>query len=131
MPTDEAEPRRFPRIEKPSFDTPESEQATERRAHPRYQYQVAVGILGLRPRSGVTADISRGGVKVGLADPVSDSAKGQQCGLRFLDAGEELRPHYVVGTVRRVEATEEGCFVGIEFDAPLEALELSDRPSLS
>ncbi len=124
MPKDEAGQRRFERIGEPSFEPPESEQAAERRVYPRHEYQVDVGILGLYPTSGVTLDISRGGVKIGLAEPVSDAAKGQQCAIRFLDAGEELWPHYVVGTVRRVKATEEGCLVGIEFDAPLEVLEL-------
>ncbi len=129
---DEAEQRRFERIGEPSFEPPESEQAAERRVYPRHQYQVDVGIsglyvgiLGLYPTSGVTLDISLGGVKISLTEPVSDAAKGQPCAVRFLDAGEELRPHYVLGTVRRVEATKEGCVVGIEFDAPLEALELS------
>ena len=84
----------------------------------------------MRPKSGATVNISRGGVKVSFAEPVPGSRKGQVCGLRFLDAGEELRPHYVVGTVRRVEATEEGCLVAIKFDAPLEVLKVSHRPSL-
>ena len=101
----------------------------EQRVHPRHDYQVAVGILWLHPTTGVTLDISRSGVKVGLAEPVPDSAKGQRCGIRFLDAGEELRPHYVVGTVQRVETGSEGSFVAIQFVTPLEILDLEDQPA--
>ncbi len=129
MPTDKAERRSFPRVDEPSFDTPTHEQAAEQRAHRRYEYRVAVGILGSWPQSGTTLNISRGGVKVGFAEPVPGPRKGQWCAVRFLDAGDELRPHYMVGTVRRVEVTEEGCLVAIKFDAPLELLKVPHRPS--
>ena len=124
MPMDEAEQGRLERIGEPSFETPESEQAAERRAYPRHEYRVdVVWMFGLDPTGGVTLNMSQGGAKVSLAAPVSAAAEGHTCGIRFLDAGEELGPHYVVGTVRRVETTNEGCLVAIEFDSPLEVLE--------
>ena len=90
--------KRFERIGEPSFETPESEQAPERRAYPRHEYRVdVVWMFGLDPTGGVTLDISAGGVLISLAAPVSDAAEGHTCGVHFLNAGEELRPHYVVG----------------------------------
>ncbi len=126
MPMDEEDQGRFERIGEPSLETPQSEQAAERRVSQRHEYRGAVvWMMGSYPTSGVTLDTSLHGVKVSLKTPLSDAAKGLRCGVGFLDAVEGSRPHYAVGTVRRVEATKEGCFVGIEFDSPLEALELS------
>ena len=125
MPMDEADQTRSKKIGEGALETPESDQVAERRAYPRHKYRVdVVWMFGLDPTGGVTLDVSRGGVLVRLAAPVSDTAEGHTCGVRFLNAGAELKPHYVVGTVRRLEATEEGCLVGIEFNAPLEVLGL-------
>ena len=104
--------------------TANSEVGAEQRVHPRHEYQIAVGIMGLLPTSGVTVDISRGGVKVGLPERVPENILGETVAVRFLNVGDEVKPHYMVGTVRRVEATEQGCFVGIKFVAPLEVVDL-------
>ena len=106
-----------------------SEARAEQRLFPRYDYQVDVGILGYHPRSGVTVDISRGGVKVTIDEPVDNTARGETCLVRFLNAGAELRPHSALGIVRRVETDEEHCVLGIQFVTPLEVLKVADEAS--
>ena len=103
-----------------------SEARAEQRLFPRYDYQVDVGILGYHPRSGVTVDISRGGVKVTIDEPVGNTARGETCLVSFLNAGAEFRPHSALGIVRRVEADEEHCVLAIQFVTPLEVLDVSD-----
>ena len=109
----------------------DSESRAERRLFPRHDYDchVDVGILGHHPTNGVTVDISRGGVKVSIDEPVGNTARGETCGVRFLNAAEELRPHYAVGIVRRVESDAERCVLAIQFTNPLAVLEVSDEAS--
>ena len=102
---------------------------TDRRAYPRCEFppeesqRVTVGPLGFRRTNGVVVNISRGGVKVRLDRMVFGEGQGEECLLRFLDAGEELRPHTVIGIVRNVnEDRTERPFFTIEFGQPLELL---------
>ena len=111
---------------------------TERRAYPRFEFpreesqRVTVGPLGFRLTNGVVVNISRGGVKVRLDRMVFGEGQGEECLLRFLDAGEELRPHSVVGIVRNVsEDGTERPFVTIEFEQPLELLGLEEGKVLT
>lgn len=99
---------------------------TERRIHPRHDVRVAVGILGMYPTSGITVDISRGGVKVAAEERIDPAARGETCGVRFLDAGEAIAPDYVLGVVLRVEEDNGGSAVAIQFATPLEVLEVAE-----
>jgi len=106
---------------------------TERRAHPRFEFppeesqRVTVGPLGFRLTNGAVVNISRGGVKVRLDRMIFAEGQGEECLLRFLDPGEELRPHTVIGIVRNVneDGTERPLFT-IEFGQPLELLGLDE-----
>ena len=110
---------------------------TERRAYPRFEFplhdeqRVTVGALGSRPTNGVVVNISRGGVKVRLDRMVFGKRRGpERFALNFLNAGEKLRPHSVMGIVRNVsEGETERPFVAIEFVEPLEILDLTRRRS--
>ena len=111
---------------------------TERRGYPRFEFplhdeqRVTVGSFGSGPTTnGVVVNISRGGVKVRLDRMVLKRRQGTQwCLLRFLDAGEKLRPHSLIGIVRNVGEDEtERPFATIEFGQPLELLDLTQRRS--
>ena len=110
---------------------------TERRAYPRFilrpkaRLRVTVGALGSRPTNGVVVNISRGGVKVRLDRMVFGKRRGlERFALNFLNAGEKLRPHSVMGIVRNVsEGETERPFVAIEFVQPLEILDLMRQRS--
>lgn len=87
-----------------------------------------VSILGLPdPKTGASVDISMGGIKVDLAEELGEDLDGEPCAVRFLNAGEELLPHYVVGTVRRVESYKQGSLLAVEFARPLDLLDLGAR----
>ncbi len=104
---------------------------TERRAYPRVELRpkdwlrVTVGPLRFKLTQGFVLNISRGGIKVRLSHMVFRGEHGgEECLVRFLDAGEKIRPHSSIGIVRSVgdEQTERP-FVTIEFVPPLELLD--------
>ena len=99
----------------------------DRRNYPRHRYQAPVAIRGLNPGAGVTTDISRGGVRVLVAGWVSDDAEGHACAVRFMGPGDEVKPGYAGGVVRRVRASAGSCEVGIAFDNPLRVLSLDSN----
>ncbi len=87
----------------------------DRRVYPRHPYQAPVAIRGFNPGAGVTADISRSGVRVFVAGWVSEDAEGHPCAVRFMGPGDEVRPAYAGGVVRRVRAAAGTCEVSIVF----------------
>ena len=108
--------------------TPESlsRESSERRGYPRHRYQAPVAISGFDPGAGVTADISRSGVRVFVAGWVSEDAEGHACAVRFMGPGDDVKPAYAGGTVRRVRAVAGRCEVGISFNDPLRVLRLAN-----
>jgi len=97
----------------------------DRREYPRHHYQAPVAIRGLNPGAGVTADISRSGVRVFVGGWVSEDAEGHPCGVRFMAPGDVVKPVYAAGVVRRVRAVAGSCEVGIVFDDPLRVLSVA------
>ncbi len=97
----------------------------DRRDYPRHRYQAPVAIRGLNPGAGVTTDISRGGVRVLLAGWVSEDAEGHVCAVRFMGSGDDVKPVYAVGAVRRVRAVAGSSEVSIVFDDPLRVLSVA------
>ncbi len=94
----------------------------DRRGYPRRGYQAPVAIRGLKPGAGVTADISHSGVRVFVAGWVSEDAEGHACAVRFMGPGDDVKPVYAPGVVRRVRAAASTCEVSIAFDDPLRVL---------
>jgi len=69
--------------------------------------------------SGITLNLSRGGM---LAQIEQGILRHGRYLIRFLGAGQSLRPEIMWGRVRRSRAADSGWEVGIEFDTPLEIL---------
>lgn len=70
---------------------------------------------------GITVDLSRGGALVRVQRPV---AEGSRCVLHVPGGEEKLGRNLIYGTVRRALEKPEGFLVAVEFDTPLERLEL-------
>ncbi len=102
-------------------------ESRDRRDYPRHLYQAPVAITGLAPGAGVTTDISRSGVRVLIAGWVSEDAEGHPCAVRFMGLGDQVKPEYAGGVVRRVCAAAGTCEVSIAFDKPLRVLNLSSH----
>lgn len=71
------------------------------------------------PISGITLNLSRGGM---LAQIEQGALRHGRYLIRFLGAGQNVRPEIVWGRVRRSRTAAAGWEVGIEFDSPLEIL---------
>ena len=99
------------------------EDYTERRRDLRVEVyldklQVAVGVLGFEPTSGVVMNISRGGVKVCLERDVLKPLLGHDCLIRF-DSQYRVSEKSKLGKLLRMEAHGE---CAIEFAESLEVL---------
>jgi hypothetical protein len=101
----------------------------DRRVYPRHRYQAPVAIRGLNPGAGVTADISRSGVRVFMAGWVSEDAEGHPCAVRFMGPGDEVKPVYAGGVVRRVRTAAGSSEISIVFDDPLRVLSVANEAS--
>jgi len=99
----------------------------DRRTYPRVELAFAlslaieVGLSGSVTAEGVTINISRGGMLAAIDRSLP--LRGR-CSVRFLDAGETVKPAQTTGFVRRVTPREDGYLVGIQFDEPLESLDV-------
>ncbi len=107
------------------------ESAVERRAFLRVEVrlenlQVTVGVFGFEATTGVVLNVSRGGLKVALSREISELLVGYDCLVRFVDPEDRVNPEVKVGKLRRMEAAAE---YAIEFDSPLEDLNMSNDPS--
>ena len=107
-----------------------SEDHDERRRYLRFEVrlqklQVTVGVIGFELATGVVLNVSRGGLKVALGREISKLLVGEECVVRFLDPGDRVSPEVQVGKLRRMEASGE---YAIEFDSPLEVLNVSGDP---
>jgi hypothetical protein len=71
------------------------------------------------PISGITLNLCRGGM---LAQIEQGTLRHGRYLIRFLGAGENVRPEIMWGRVRRSRAADGTWQVGIEFDSPLERL---------
>lgn len=117
------------------------------RLSPSSRLNVLVAAAGTGTLPGRVIDISRGGARIVLDDQASGSPghafgspgrasrspgrasgspggpsgsqEGTECFVRLLDAGEELRPHGVAGTVRRHVDEAGSAQVAVEFREPL------------
>ena len=106
---------------------------SERRAFLRVEVrlenlQVTVGVIGFTATTGVVLDVSRGGVKVALSHEISEQMGGYDCLVRFVDLEDRVKPKVNVGKLRRMEAPAE---YAIEFDSPLEVLNMGSDPESS
>jgi hypothetical protein len=106
------------------------EQSPNRRAHSRlsagYPIQLQPPYNGFSnsdltqlPISGITLNLCRGGM---LAQIDQGTLRHGRYLIRFLGAGENVRPEIMWGRVRRSRAADGTWEVGIEFDSPLERL---------
>lgn len=112
-------------------------QIPDRRGFPRINSQYRL-MIAMQPTDGdveappgpmdaFTRDVSRSGVG---AVTSHSAPKHSRCLVRFFDAAGSVFPDLTWGVVRRVEERSDGFLVGIEFDTPLEALEIP-APSIS
>ena len=98
---------------------------TERRAWPRVNagfslaLAIEVGVSGSTTAGGTTINISRGGMLAAVDRMLP--LRGR-CTIRFIDAGDKIRPAETSGQILRVTAREGDYLVGIAFDTPLETL---------
>ncbi len=69
--------------------------------------------------SGVTLDMSRGGVLARLDAPIH---AGAVCNVFFRDCGDQVRPCYVAGRVIRCEEIDGAFRIAVTFEEPLLAL---------
>ena len=107
-----------------------SEDHVERRRYLRFKVrlqklQVTVAFLGFELATGVVLNVSRGGLKVALSRELSKLLVGHDCLVRFLDPEDRVSPEAKVGKLRRMEAGGE---YAIEFDSPLEVLNVGSDP---
>ncbi len=105
---------------------PSGEFVVERRAFLRVEVrlenlQVAVGVVGFEATTGVVLNVSRGGLKVVLSREISELLVGYDCLVRFVDPEDRVSPKVTVGKLRRMESAAE---YAIEFDSPLEVLNM-------
>ncbi len=113
------------------IELPQSgESAVERRSYLRVEVrledlQVTVGVLGFEATKGVVLNVSRSGLKVALSREISELLVGSDCLVRFVDLEDRVNPVVKVGKLRRMEADAE---YAIEFDSPLEDLNMSNDP---
>ena len=70
-------------------------------------------------------NVSRGGLKVALSREISELFVGYDCLVRFVDREDRVNPEVTVGKLRRMEAATE---YAIEFDSPLEVLNIGSDP---
>jgi len=73
---------------------------------------------------GTTLDVGRGGALARVQRPVTE---GSRCVLHVPGGEPELGRTLIYATVRRVSEEPEGFLVAVEFDTPLETLEIDDR----
>ncbi len=71
------------------------------------------------PISGITLNLSRGGMLIQIDQGVLRHGRYL---VRFLGAGQNVRPEIIWGRVRRSRSADNGWEVGVEFDSPLELL---------
>ena len=88
--------------------------------------QVTVGAVGFEAMKGVVLNVSRGGLKVALNCEISDLLVGSDCLVCFVDLEDRVNAVVKVGKLRRMEVDGE---YAIEFDSPLEDLNMSIDPS--
>ena len=99
----------------------------ERRAYPRLGVAfelvlaIEVGLGGSTNAAGVTVNISRSGMLAAIDYRLPLRA---HCSIRFLDADGRVEPAETAGLVRRVKPRKNDYLVGVEFDEPLERLEV-------
>ena len=107
------------------------ESAVERRSYLRVEVRleylaVTVGVLGFEATKGGVLNVSRSGLKVALSREISELLVGSDCLVRFVDLEDRVNPMVNVGKLRRMEADAE---YAIEFESPLEALNMGGDPS--
>ena len=113
------------------IELPQSgESAVERRSFLRVEVrlenlQVTIGVLGFEATTGVVLNVGRGGLKVALGREISELLVGYDCLVRFVDPEDRVSPKVTVGKLRRMEAAAE---YAIEFDSPLEVLNMGSDP---
>ena len=71
--------------------------------------------------TGEMINVGKGGV---LAQVDHDLTEGTLCTVRFFDADDDSLTYEARGSIRRSQTTDEGALVGIEFEAPIEALHI-------
>lgn len=71
--------------------------------------------------SGITADMSRGGLAAWVGDAIP---AGSRCLVRFLNSRGRVQPDTVMANVRRAARDTDGSLIGVEFDQPLETFKL-------
>jgi CheY-like chemotaxis protein len=78
--------------------------------------------------SGLSTNVSRGGMSAWVGQEIADHT---ECIVRFFNSRGRLKPELAWGTIRRVDARQDGFVVGVEFDVPLEFLRLTEgsRPA--
>ena len=111
---------------------PQSGESTaERRGYLRFEVhldklQVTVGVLGSEPTTGVVVNVSRGGMKVCLVERgIPESMVGDECLVRFIEAGGRVNPEVMLGKLLRMEADGQ---YAIEFASPLEVVNMGNDP---
>ncbi len=114
----------------------EDEDAAKQRVHPRVDVAFQVNIeapLQLGGQEvmrlelhGIAIDISRGGVLVRVDQ---DVILGARCEVCFPEATGQIEPNTTSGKVCRSEAHGEVFHLAIEFDAPLEGLQVANLAS--
>ena len=87
--------------------------------------QVTVGVIGFEATPGVVLNISRGGMKVSLEHEIPKPLLGSDCLVRFDDLEDRVNPKANLGKLLRMEAVGQ---YAIEFDSPLEALNMGSDP---
>lgn len=110
-------------------------QGKERRRHPRHEaaleLSIEVELYGFHGdvepffASGLTVNISRGGLLACVDAPVTD---GSVCKVFFHDTAGQVQPRHVAALVVRCSEREDGTFlVAAEFEQPLSRLRI-ERP---
>ena len=110
---DQAERRRYPRIQSELLVNLEVKFSTSRSA------------LAWSTLTGVTKDVSRGGLLLYVNE---EMAVGTECAVRFLVPPHQILPPITSGIVLRAEPRQSGTEIAVEFTTSLELLELSSDP---
>ena len=77
-----------------------------------------------KPVCGLTMDVSRDGFSAWIDHAIAENSR---CVVRFFNHRERLEPEVGSAIVRRVVASGAGYMVGIEFEAPLDELNVPEE----
>ncbi len=110
---------------------PEAEETPDKRSHERvnvaYQIDLEAGLM-IRGQEvmkltlvGTTIDISLGGMLIRVDH---DVIPGARCDVRFPDAKGRIEPNETWGRIRRSRAAGKNFELAVQFDTPLETLDV-------